>query len=620
MTGFICCWKKYAPLLRKCYKLIKVSKNHRKKFVYCRNNHKKDIPKKKIQWGVGMKRTIAAALVLALLAATCGGSFVEAAYSIKTAGQLKAVKYTNSGGETVDISVTGYTDYSIMKLSNPGRIVIDIFNAFAPGKQQYVQAGGNIVKSIRYAQFEPYTARVVLEVEGEPEYGVDKTDSGLLIYFGDMPESAPAQEPAPPSPAGGSAVKKTLSVHKYFNVEYTPGDGTDNVGILIDSYSKYKVMRLTGPDRLVIDIPNAKYSSADKKIETNGSQVSSIRYARYNKTTARIVFDLTGQAQYTVNESKGKLLFTLQAPEYRNITYHSNGDRVYFILKGAKLTEGEEFMKKLYSEAYDKTGFKYTISFPSKQADMGSGVFKINDEYIKTLEVTSKPEAGTTTLTFTAPVKLTYLIFTRGSLFTRDNLQETSVTLLKPAAAKDKLVVIDAGHGGSAPGAIYKDVVEKELNLDVAQRLNGLLEKKGVKTYMIRDDDSYVANYERAYIANKLGASLYISVHHNAMDDPNFGGTMTLFCPSAGSSAFNGKSFAAIIQQKLLSALKTVDRKTIERPNLVVLRATAMPSALAEIAFITNAGDRANLQKAAFRQKAAQALCDAVVKALPQVK
>ena len=561
-----------------------------------------------------MKRIFAAALVsVMLMTMTIGASALTTASSIKTAGQLKSVKYTNSAGsEAVDISVTGYTDYSIMKLTNPERIVIDIFNAFAPGKQQYVQAGGNAVKSIRYAQFEPYTARVVLEVNGEPEYGVSKTATGLLVYFGDMPESTSATEPGPTPLPVTSAVKKTLTVHKYFKVEYTPGNGVDNVGILLGSYSKYKVMRLTGPDRLVIDILNAKYSGIDKKIETNGSQINSIRYTRYNKSTARIILDLKGQAHYTVNESKGKLLFTLKEPEYRNITYHNNGDRVYFTIKGASLTEGDEFLKKLYSEAYDKTGFKYTVTFPAEQADVGNGVFKINDEYIKTLEVTNDVGTGMTTITFTAPVKLKYLVFTR------QNLHETAITLLKPAAAKEKLVVIDAGHGGTAPGAIYKDLVEKELNLDIAQRLNSLLEKKGVKTYMIRDDDSDVATFERAYIANKLDGSLLISIHNNAMDDPGYSGTMTLFYPQGNSRVFNGKSFAGIVQQKLLSALKTVDRKTVERPNLVILRATAMPSALAEIAFMTNSKDRVNLQKTTFRQNAAQGLYNAVLKALPQ--
>lgn len=563
-----------------------------------------------------MKRLITAALVSAMLMTmSVGASTLTSAASIKNAGQLKSVKYINSAGsEAVDISVTGYTDYSIMKLTNPERIVIDLFNAFAPGKQQYVVAGGNAVKSIRYAQFEPYTARVVLEVNGEPEYGLSKTDSGLLVYFGEKPEpTVPPKSGPDPLPAA-SAIKKTLTVHKYFKIEYSPGDGTDNVGILLGSYSKYKIKRLTDPDRLVIDIPNAKYSGVDKKVETNGSLVGAISYTKYGKSTARVILDLKSQAHYTVNESKGKLLITVMEPEYRNITYHNNGGRVYFNIKGASLTEGDEFLKKRYTEKRDNTGFKYTISFPSGQADIGVGVFKINDEFIKTLEVTNEADTGSTALTFTAPVKLEYLVYTR------ENLDETAITLLKPAAPKEKLVVIDAGHGGSAPGAIYKDLIEKDLNLDIAKRLNSLLEKKGIKTYMIRNDDSDVGIFERAYIANILRGSLFISIHNNAMDDPGYGGTMTLFYPQGSSRSFNGKTFAGIVQQKLLSELKTVDRKTVERPNLVILKATVMPSALAEVAFMTNNKDRLNLQKASFRQKAAQGLYNAVLKALPQVK
>ena len=82
----------------------------------------------------------------------------------------------------------------------------------------------------------------------------------------------------------------------------------------------------------------------------------------------------------------------------------------------------------------------------------------------------------------------------------------------------------------------------------------------------------------------------------------------------------HGKKFADIILGNLLSNLGTVNRKTVERPNLVVLKATAMPSALAEVAFMTNAGDRNNLKNDSFRQKAAQALCDSVIKALGNIK
>ena len=75
-----------------------------------------------------------------------------------------------------------------------------------------------------------------------------------------------------------------------------------------------------------------------------------------------------------------------------------------------------------------------------------------------------------------------------------------------------------------------------------------------------------------------------------------------------------------MIQKEMVSALGTTDRGIVERPNLVVLKATKMPAALAEVAFLTNSDDLSKLKTEAFRQKAAQAICDAIVKALEEIK
>jgi N-acetylmuramoyl-L-alanine amidase len=304
----------------------------------------------------------------------------------------------------------------------------------------------------------------------------------------------------------------------------------------------------------------------------------------------------------------------LENPGYKNLVYHNNGDRVYIDMQGARLTEGGEELKKLYSGKYNRTGTEYTITFPSELADIGSGLLKINDGVLDSIQVSDNEANQTTSITFKAKSKFTYLVFYR------PDINNTAVTVLKPAASKDKLVVIDAGHGGRDSGAVYGSLKEKDLNLDIAIRLNKLLKNKKVKTFMTREDDSYVALYERAYMANSLNASLFLSVHNNAMDNPGYRGTMTLYFPQrASSGTFNGANFAQIVQSRLLGRLKTTDRKIIERPNLVVLKATAMPSALAEVAFMTNKYDRKNLQSAAFRQRAAQALCDAIIQSLSRI-
>ncbi len=570
-----------------------------------------------------MKRLLAAALMLAVLTATAAGSALAQTNAAKAAtGFLKDVTYkVENSSEIVEMTLVDYSDYSVMRLSNPERIVIDIFNAAAPGKQQLVPADGPVINSVRYAQFDPYTARVVLNVNGTAECGIEKTGSGLRLYIGDKPDGSDENPensdngatPDDDNTSGSSkaVAAKKLSVSKYFTVEFNPKGNTEEVAILLSNYSKYAIKRMTDPDRLVIDIPNSKYTGKDQKIITNGVLIQSVRYSQLTTKTSRIVLDLNNQSQYSVKESKGKLLLTLAKPAYKNMLYHNSADRVYLALKGAKLTSGDEFLKKLYTEKQDNQGKRYVITFPSSQANLGEGKLVINDGYINSIEVKSNAANKTTSITFLAAKKLSYLVFTK------TNPEDTAITVLSPATKADKLVVIDPGHGGQMPGAIFKGLYEKELNLDIATRVNKLLEKKKVKTYMLREDDSYVANYERAYIANKLNASLYLGIHNNAMDDSDFSGTMTLYYPpKAGAKGFTSKSFAGIVQRRLLGSLGTVDRKILERPNLVVLKATAMPAVIAEVAFMTNSRDRNNLASATFRQKAAQALCDSVIEAL----
>ncbi|HOQ08045.1 MAG TPA: N-acetylmuramoyl-L-alanine amidase, partial [Clostridiales bacterium] len=295
---------------------------------------------------------------------------------------------------------------------------------------------------------------------------------------------------------------------------------------------------------------------------------------------------------------------------YKNIIYHNSGDRIYFLIKNAALTKGTKDLKPLYTASADESGRVWTVTFPSQNADLGEGVLDINDEYLESFEVKNNGD-GTTSLIFTGRRGNSYLVYTRDS-------GDTAITVVRPARKDQRIVVIDAGHGGTATGARYGDLYEKDLNLDIARRLESLLKSKGVQTYMIRSDDSNVDNYERAYIANMLGASLYLSIHNNAAGKSSVKGTMTLCYPST-KSGFTGRQFAQIIQERMVAALKTTDLKVRLRPDLIVLRETYMPAALAEVAFMTNRQDRENLRNGSFRQTAAEALCGSVMEALEKI-
>jgi N-acetylmuramoyl-L-alanine amidase len=184
---------------------------------------------------------------------------------------------------------------------------------------------------------------------------------------------------------------------------------------------------------------------------------------------------------------------------------------------------------------------------------------------------------------------------------------------------KEVIVVIDPGHGGEDFGTYYGNILEKDLNLDISLKMGSIIEEAGIKVVYTRTEDKDVGLDERAFMANNLDATLFISVHNNSMpDNPSYKGTETLFCPSQNPVYGNmdGKKLASIVQSNLINKLNTIDNGIIERPNLVVLRKTKMPAVIAEIAYLSNASDRELLKQAEFRQKAAQALVDSVFEAL----
>lgn len=179
---------------------------------------------------------------------------------------------------------------------------------------------------------------------------------------------------------------------------------------------------------------------------------------------------------------------------------------------------------------------------------------------------------------------------------------------------KYPLVVIDAGHGGKDPGAVYGDAVEKNLNLDIARRLKKVLDDNKIKNIMTRSGDRFVNLYDRSGLANKNNAGLFLSIHNNAGKSTTKG-TMTLYHPSSVKS----KQLASIVQNQLVNDLGTKDLGIIPRTNLAVLRTTRMPAVIAEVGYITNSAEKNNLLNEDYRQKAAESLAKAIVKALEEI-
>lgn len=148
-------------------------------------------------------------------------------------------------------------------------------------------------------------------------------------------------------------------------------------------------------------------------------------------------------------------------------------------------------------------------------------------------------------------------------------------------------VIIDPGHGGMDPGAVYKGRQEKDDNLRLALAVGELLSQNGVDVLYTRTDDVYDSPYRKAMIANESGADYLISFHRNASPIAgNASGVETLVYADRGVAAQMARDI-----NRELAALGFRDIGVIERPGLAVLRRSRMPAVLIETGFIDNDAD-----------------------------
>jgi N-acetylmuramoyl-L-alanine amidase len=210
-------------------------------------------------------------------------------------------------------------------------------------------------------------------------------------------------------------------------------------------------------------------------------------------------------------------------------------------------------------------------------------------------------------------------------------------------------VVLDAGHGGSDPGATSTAMMEKEITLDIGQRLRTLLEQNGFDVVVTRDADRTIALKDRALLANDSKSDIFLSIHVNALEkytdsrgietyylgatsDPSLTALaarenrvsgysvsdMRKLLESVYADARREESheLATAVQKKLFTSLRNDDAGLenwgVKRAPFIVLVATDMPAILAEVGCISNEKEAAMLRRPEYRQKIAAALFEGI--------
>ena len=194
------------------------------------------------------------------------------------------------------------------------------------------------------------------------------------------------------------------------------------------------------------------------------------------------------------------------------------------------------------------------------------------------------------------------------------------------------LVVLDPGHGGMDSGAMAGGVLEKDLTLDIAQRMERLLGAQGVATLMTRMGDSYIALVDRAALANRAEDAIFVSIHLNEGARPMARGVETYFAPqqttvgprlaswlpflrmtSSDQPNVESQSLAGFIQEELVMQTKANNRGT-KAEQFYVLANVRHPAVLVEGGFLTNTDDAGKLADTNYREELAAAISAGILK------
>lgn len=168
---------------------------------------------------------------------------------------------------------------------------------------------------------------------------------------------------------------------------------------------------------------------------------------------------------------------------------------------------------------------------------------------------------------------------------------------------QNKVIILDAGHGGRDVGAIgASGNYEKDYTLRTVEMVKSYLEQLGATVYLTRDDDHYYTLTSRAAFSNYWNADMFLSLHYNSTPQyPNAAGISTYYYNDSDEDLAN------VVHEELLKSLLPEDRK-VDYGDFQVIRTNHRPSLLLELGFISNVEEESNIQTLSYQKKIAQGI------------
>ena len=404
-------------------------------------------------------------------------------------------------------------------------------------------------------------------------------------------------------------------------------------GLLFSGVGNVKLSRpfiLKDPIRIVFDMQNATAQYKDLYGEHKLSNGDSIKIGQFNDETLRFVVTTDTPVLY-----KSFISPDLQSLYITNIREMKEGalpnTNISSAIKHITVRQNEEKQETYITLEFDnpvihsvrKTYNKFLIDFlnvdctsnlamikTAKTPQFGGFTAQTLDTGLNSLALlfpvsdNLKVETGMSQDGRTIAIKLS-------GILEEVPVQESKnpINIIKKSdkklPLKNKVIVVDAGHGGKDSGAISGKKYEKVPALVMAQMLQKNLEEKGAKVIMTRSDDTFISLQDRVEISNYENADLFVSIHLNSSEKSHINGVETHWYKT------NSQDLAKYVQTSLMKEVKAVDRGLFKSMFYVINHTTA-PAILVETGFISNPQERDELFEEPRQKATANAIADGI--------
>ncbi len=458
----------------------------------------------------------------------------------------------------------------------------------------------------------------ILDKQGD-WYKVQKSDgqaawiAGWLVKVENSTASKPSASNSPD--AGGSSIKYAVITANNVNVRSGPGTGYQVVGS-VNSGERYQLLAVSD-QWYKLKLPNGEAWAAGwlTKVEQVQAPEPPVNQTPSDDTGQQTdeqpawlpPLDLNQDDPATADDAQDQKddTYDKDSPHLTDLDIDKEDDKtVVTVESNAKINYNTFMLTNPDRLVVNFEGFDL--------GEIPETTKKINSSTVKSLrtgQYSTEPKIARIVLDLNGPANYRTKVSNNGKVLTVEASE-----IKYGEYIEDKVIFIDAGHGGDDPGAPgnSRTIWEETVNLDISQKLSAILKQQGAKVIMSRTGDQTVDLLARPELANRANADIFVSIHCNSNINTSIGGTTTYYyAPTTRKDLFEQQAdrmrLAQCIQNEMVKELK-LENRGIRQDNFAVLRETSMPSVLVETAFISNPREEALLKDDRFRQRIAEAV------------